>query len=151
MLMSGLDRAAEGPLPEFIERLGHADRLERVHAAADLVRLGRQRDARAVVAAVVAALADNRAVVRKMAALVLGDLAVEAATAVGALAAALRDPDEGVRRRAAVALGQFRTEARPALAALHAALSDEDDGVRSFAATSLSQIAPASGVPEEAA
>jgi HEAT repeat protein len=138
-------------LRALVDCLGHEDRLERVHAAADLVRLGRQADGHRVVEAALAALADDRAGVRKMAALVLGDLALAAAQAVPALAAALRDADEGVRRRAAVALGQYRAEARPAVIALRAALQDADDGVRSFAASSLTQIGSAGGVPEEAA
>jgi HEAT repeat protein len=150
--MSGPHAADKVPLPELVERLAHVDRLERVHAAAELVRFGRQgpaQDAEAV-GAVIAALKDERALVRKMAALVLGDLALDPARAVPALAEALGDPDEGVRRRAAVALGQFRVAARPAVPALRAALQDADDGVRSFAATSLALIDPP-GAPEEAA
>ena len=53
------------------------------------------------------ALKTERPVVRKMAALVLGDLAPEMRGAIPALAAALGDADEGVRRRAAAALGQY--------------------------------------------
>ena len=75
-----------------------------------------------------AALKDERPVVRKMAALVLGDLAPEASEAIPALAAALGDADEGVRRRAAVALGQFGPEATAAVPALRTALSDPDAG-----------------------
>ena len=149
--MSGLHAADEVPLSELIDRLAYVDRLERVHAAAELVRLGRQPGGQKVVEALVGALRDERIIVRKMAALVLGDLAVEADTAVPALAESLRDPDEGVRRRAAVALGQFRTQASLAISALRSALQDEDDGVRSFAATSLSVIVPPGSLPEEAA
>jgi HEAT repeat protein len=129
-------------IPELIERLGHADRLERVHAAVQLVRLGRQGCRLA--GPMTAALKDDRAVVRKMAALVLGDLAPEAWDAVPALAAALADADEGVRRRAAVALGQYGAAATEAIPALHVALHDPDEGVRSFAATALALIEPPS-------
>jgi HEAT repeat protein len=148
--MSDPGATSEVPLHELINRLGHADRLERVAAAAELVRLGRHGPRQEVVRAILAALVDDRAVVRKMAALVLGDLGLEAALAVPALAAALADADEGVRRRAAVALGQFRAAARPAAAALRAALHDPDDGVRSFAAASLAQVDPAAQLTADA-
>ena len=95
--------------------------------------------------ALAAALKDERPVVRKMAALVLGDLAPDSRKAVPALADALRDVEEGVRRRAAVALGQFGAEAAAAIPALRAALDDADEGVRSFAATSLALIEPPPG------
>jgi HEAT repeat protein len=151
--MSDLHAAGESSLSELVGRLAHVDRLERVHAAAELVREGRQGGAKEgeVVRTVVEALCGERPIVRKMAALVLGDLAAEPARAVPALAAALGDRDEGVRRRAAVALGQFRTQAKAALAALRAALMDSDDGVRSFASTSLALIDPPGADPEEAA
>ncbi len=147
--MADLHAPGEASLSELLERLAHADRLERVHAAADLVRLGRANPL--VAAGVIEALRDERVVMRKMAALVLGDLGVEAGQAVPALAAALADPDEGVRRRAAVALGQFRGEALAAVAALRTALRDADDGVRSFAAASLSLIDPTGRHTDEAA
>ena len=134
----GMDGVAQ-----LIERLAHPDRLERVHAAVGLVRLGR-RGCRPE-DALLAALADGRPVVRKMAALVLGDLAPDSHAAVPGLAKALSDPDEGVRRRAAVALGQFGAAATAAVPALRAALDDTDEGVRSFAATSLALIEPATG------
>jgi HEAT repeat protein len=130
----------EDPIPELINRLGHPDRLQRVNAAVGLVRLGRQGCR--LVEPLAAALNDERPAVRKMAALVLGDLAPEAGDAVPSLAAALFDPDEGVRRRAAVALGQFGAAAKSAVLALRAALDDPDEGVRSFAAASLDLIDP---------
>ena len=130
----------ESRIPELIERLGHADRLERVHAAVDLVRLGRR--GHPLVEPLSAALKDKRPVVRKMAALVLGDLASEVCDAAPALAVALCDVDEGVRRRAAVALSQFGPAAAAAVPALRIALLDPDEGVRSFAAAALVMIEP---------
>jgi HEAT repeat protein len=147
--MSELSAPHEAPLAKWLGRLAHPDRLERVHAAAELVRLGRANPA--VAAALSGALRDERVVVRKMTALVLGDLAADAGNVVPALAAALADPDEGVRRRAAVALGQFRGEALAAVAALRSALRDPDDGVRSFAASSLALIDPSGRHTDEAA
>ena len=128
-------------IAELIDRLGHADRLERVHAAVGLVRFGRQGCQ--LVEPLSTALKDGRPVVRKMAALVLGDLAPEARGAIPALAASLGDADEGVRQRAAVALSQYGPEAAAAVPALRTALSDPDAGVRSFAATALALIEPA--------
>jgi len=87
--------AGDGKLPELIKRLGHADRLERVQVAAEIVRLGRQ--GQEVVTALLSAVTDERAVVRKMAALVLGDLVLAPEKVVPALVKALGDPDEGVR------------------------------------------------------
>ena len=138
----------EAHVSHLIGRLGHADRLERVHAAVGMVRLGRQ--GWPIVAPLTAALKDERPVVRKMAALVLGDLAPDAREAIPALIAALRDADEGVRRRAAVALGQYGPEASAAVPALHLALRDLDEGVRSFAATSLTLIEPPAQRPQAA-
>ena len=133
--LSGMDGVAQ-----LIERLAHPDRLERVHAAVDLVRLGR-RGCRPE-EALAAALKDERPVVRKMAALVLGDLAPDSRAAIPALIETLGDAEEGVRRRAAVALGQFGPEATAAIPALRAALDDSDEGVRSFANASLLLIEP---------
>jgi HEAT repeat protein len=131
------DRVSMG---ELIERLGHFDRLQRVHAAAQLVRLGRH-DA-AVVAALLSALRGGQGVLQKMAALVLGDLAPAAREAIPALITALGNADEGLRRRAAVALGRFGAEAAAAVPALRSALADRDEGVRSFATTALALIEP---------
>jgi HEAT repeat protein len=135
-------------LADLIDRLGHPDRLERVHAGACLVVRGREDQA--VVPALIAALRDERAVVRRMAALVLGDLAPQARQAVGSLVEALRHEDAGLRRRAVVALGQFGAEATAAVPALRAALADKDEGVRSFAATALTLIDPDTGQKEAA-
>ena len=78
--------SSRGPadVAALIERLAHSDRLERVHAAVDLVRIG--RSGRRLEEALAAALKDERPVVRKMAALVLGDLAPDSRKAVPALA-----------------------------------------------------------------
>jgi HEAT repeat protein len=126
-------------LKELIDRLGHPDRIARVHAAAELVKQGRQ-DQAAVRALIEALRQDRQVAVRKMAALVLGDLAPQAQEAIGALAEALGDGDEGLRRRVAVALGRFGSAAAAAGPALQRALNDTDEGVRSFAAASLTLI-----------
>jgi HEAT repeat protein len=145
--MSSL-HVGDGPsVRDLIERLGHEDRLQRVGAAAGLVRLGRQGVD--VCGSLVEALQRGRGVLQKMAALVLGDLAPATRQAVPALVAALGDHDEGLRRRAAVALGQFGSAASQAAEALRAALRDPDEGVRSFAATALALIE--GGKREEAA
>jgi HEAT repeat protein len=140
-----MSASAEPPsFRDLIDRLGHPDRLERVHAAADLVKLGRQGK-RPVPALVQALREERRVAVRKMAALVLGDLAPHAQEALPALIDALRDSDEGLRRRAAVALGRFGGAAVSALPALRLSLSDPDEGVRSFAASALALIDPDDG------
>jgi HEAT repeat protein len=123
-------------IEELIERLGHPDRLERVAAAAKLVRLGRQ--GKNLTRFLIDALSDRR--LQKMAALVLGDLAPGAREAIPALIESLRDEDEGLRRRSAVALGQFGPLAAAAIPALLLALRDADEGVRSFAQTALALI-----------
>ncbi len=137
--------SAEPPsFRDLIDRLGHPDRLERVHAAADLVKLGRQGKG-AVPALVQALRQEGRVAVRKMAALVLGDLAPDALEALPALIDALRDSDEGLRRRAAVALGRFGGAAVAAIPALRLSLNDPDEGVRSFAGAALTLIDPEEG------
>jgi HEAT repeat protein len=135
------DRAS---VEELIDRLGHYDRLQRVHAAAQLVRLGRHDGA--VIAALLTALRSGQEVLQRMAALVLGDLAPAAREAIPPLINALSNSDAGLRRRAAVALGRFGAEAAAAVPALRSALADSDEGVRSFAATALALIEPPLGV-----
>jgi HEAT repeat protein len=136
-------------IAELIDRLGHPNRLDRVHASAALVR--RCREGNEVVPALIKTLKhDKRVVVRKMVALVLGDLPPQGQEAILALIEVLPDSDEGLRRRAAVALGQFGSLAKSAVPALRLALEDSDEGVRSFAATALAMIDPES-VPEQGA
>ena len=65
-----------------------------------------------------AALQTEQDPLRKMAALVLGDLAPRGEEAIPALIDALRDEDEGLRRRAVVALGQFGAKAHAAVDSL---------------------------------
>jgi HEAT repeat protein len=90
---------------ELVERLGHRDWLERARAAGALVRQAR-RNAR-VVDALSEALASGRAVVRWLAAQVLGRLGPRARAALPALIGALRDRTPAVRRQAAAALGRI--------------------------------------------
>jgi HEAT repeat protein len=133
--------AGDGPsVAELIEQLGNIDRLQRVHAAASLVRLGRQGSD--VARPLILVLQHEKGVRQKMAALVLGDLAPATREAIPALIRALGDEDEGLRRRAVVALGQFGPVAREAIPALRIALADTDEGVRSFARTALALIEP---------
>jgi hypothetical protein len=141
--MSGSHESDGGNVAALIKQLGHLDRLQRVHAAAQLVRLGRQDEG--LVAVIQAALKDGPDLVQKMAALVLGDLAPLSRQAIPALIDAVGDADEGLRRRAVVALGRFGPEAVAAVPALQSALNDPDEGVRCFAATALALIAPEKG------
>ena len=131
--MGSFSGADEPGIEELIERLGDTDRLQRVHAAANLVQLGRH--GKDPTNPLIDALADRR--LQKMAALVLGDLAPSTREAIPALIESLRDEDEGLRRRSAVALGQFGPLAAAAIPALLLALQDSDEGVRSFARTAL--------------
>ena len=127
-------------IANLIERLGHADRLERVHAAVDLVRLGR-RGCR-LEEALAAALKDERPVVRKMAALVLGDLAPDSRMAIPALAEALVTP---MRACAAGRPWRWASSARRRWQPYRRCgrrWTTRIEGVRSFAAASLALIEP---------
>ncbi len=88
------------------------------------------------VAALVAALKDSDAEVRRAAANSLGQL--EDKRAVTALMAALRDSDADVRAQSAWALGQL--EDKRAVASLTGALKDENVEVRRKAAWALGQL-----------
>ncbi|HJP55445.1 MAG TPA: M56 family metallopeptidase [Gemmatimonadales bacterium] len=88
------------------------------------------------VAALIAALRDSDAEVRRAAANSLGQL--EDKRAVTALAAALRDSDAEVRSQSAWALGQL--EDKRAVEPLTAALRDENVEVRRKAAWALGQL-----------
>src|SRR6202035_2875233 len=114
--MSTSPAGGEAIVAEMIQRLGPSDRLQRVHAGADLVRLGKQD--KDLAGPLTAALGGGQGLLRKMAALVLGDLAPRCAEAIPALIDALRDEDEGLRRRAVVALGQFGPRAAAAVGPL---------------------------------
>ncbi|MBV9124856.1 MAG: HEAT repeat domain-containing protein [Planctomycetes bacterium] len=97
---------------------------------------------RAGVPVLVSALKEGSDPVRKLAALVLGDMGPEARAAVPALIEALHDGHDDVRRRAAVALGEIGGEARAAVPALLAAMQDAHAGVRKMAAWALGEITP---------
>ena len=87
-------------------------------------------------AALIAALRDSDAGVRRAAAHSLGN--IESARAVEPLVAVLRDPDAEVRQNAAWALGNI--EDRRAVDGLIAALKDESHEVRNSAAWALGNI-----------
>ncbi len=93
----------EQSVEEWAVQLSDAEPARRLEAAAALGRL--RRRARSAVPQLAAALKDANVLVRKMAALALGDIG--AAAGVAALTEALNDGEESVRRRAAVALREI--------------------------------------------
>jgi HEAT repeat protein len=90
-------------IDDCLRQLREPNPARRLEAVACLGRL--RRKGRPAVPALIQHLADADAHVRKMVALVLGDIgALEAAPA---LRNALNDPNEAVRRRAAIALDEI--------------------------------------------
>jgi len=93
---------AQAAVPALIEALADVDTATGFYAEEPLERIGP-----AAVNHLIAALRDDRAVVRGAAARILGRLGGDAKPAVGALTAALKDPDEFVRSQAAYALANI--------------------------------------------
>ena len=92
----------------------------------------------------VKALKDEDVNVSTAAAMILGELALDADIAVPALTNCLQSADWHLRVEAAGALGKFGDGARPAVPALLEALSDSDDSVRYEATNALVRISPQS-------
>jgi HEAT repeat protein len=95
----------------------------------------------AVIRALQQALKDGDPLVRRSAAVSLGDIGFEAAAAVPALQEALKDTSPAVRQNAAWALGQMKSE--PSITALRRTLRDADSTVIREAAKALGHLGPA--------
>ena len=85
---------------------------------------------------------DMDPVVRRKAAMTLGELGLEPRVSVQALLRLLSDPEAPVREKAAWAIGAFGSEARDAVGGLVQALCDPDAEVRRQATYALQKIAP---------
>jgi HEAT repeat protein len=92
------------------------------------------------VAALITALKDGSARVRRRAARSLGDFGMHALPAVPALTAGLRDSDTSVRRDSAGALGRLGPAAAPAAAHLVLLLGEPDTRTRVVVAATLKRI-----------
>src|SRR5262249_7746171 len=127
----------------WLQGLRVADPFQRLHAAMVLGLMGAQ--AQGAVPALVDAMRDDNAQVRRTVTAALGEIGPAARTAVPALVTALRDRCPAVRRRAAVALGEVGPVAFKAVPALVAALKDADLVVRRWAAFALGEVGPKAG------
>ncbi len=123
-------------VPALLKRLQGSEVAVRVEAAREIGDLGEQ--AKAAVPALVEALGDPAAPMRKAAAAALGSIGAPAA--VPALTKALRDPDAKVRWQAAEALGQIGPKASAAVPELVTVLQGKDVPMRSVAADALGAI-----------
>jgi len=128
----------DGTLPLLRDRLaGDGEDLVRAAAAASL---GRFRDDKAAMAALVSALKDRAEEVRAAAisALAAAGGPDAAETAVKWLSDA--QEKEPVRRASAAALGTLKGGGQPGIAALLAGLGDGDDSIRSVSAIALAAV-----------
>lgn len=124
----------------WLQCLRVADPVQRLHAATMLGLMGAA--GQGAVPALVEALRDEDAAVRRMIVAALSEIGPAARTAVPALVAALRDRCALVRRRAAFTLGELGPVAFKAVPALAAALKDNDVMTCRWAAFSLGEIGP---------
>ncbi|MEK7232287.1 MAG: HEAT repeat domain-containing protein [Elusimicrobiota bacterium] len=99
--------------------------------------------------ALLEALKDPNASVRRCAAESLGGISPATKTAVQALAVALKDDDPNIRTAASMALGKIGPTAKDAVPPLVAALKDQNREVRVAAVSALGDIGPeaAAAVP----
>ncbi len=134
-----LPRSAAAALAEALRRRRYAIGLQETAWA--LGAMG--AEAEPAVPNLIAALGDEDAYVRMLAASVLGQVGPGARTAIPALTRALVDPKDDVRATAAFALGQVGSEARPAVPALVKLLADPDPIVRWASLTALRMLGPA--------
>lgn len=123
-------------VPDLLKRLQGTDVAIRVEAAREMGDLGEH--AKAAVPALVEALGDPAAPIRKAAAAALGSIGAPAA--VPALTKTLRDADAKVRWQAAEALGQIGPKASAAVPELVKVLQGKDVSIRSVAADALGAI-----------
>jgi HEAT repeat protein len=124
----------------WLQCLCVADPNQRLHAAMVLGLMGDA--AQPAVPALVEALRDRSAQVRRMVTAALNEIGPAARTAVPALVTALRDRCDTVRCRAAMELAGLGPGARAAVPALSAALKDVDAVVCRWAAFALGEVGP---------
>ncbi len=111
-------------VPPCVESLQSKSDL-RLYAIKVLIRIG--PEAAAAVPALIGALQDEDAEIRKEAEFALGAVGPEAAAATSALIKQLTDADADVRHAACYALGKIGPPAKMALPALRKGLSSDDD------------------------
>ncbi len=126
----------------WVYTVQNGDDPAREHAAHVLGKLGPEPPA-GVVPKLTAALKDQDFIVRKNAALALGEIGPAAKPATEGLIGVLKDENPVVRRAAAGSLGRIRPEAQEALPALLLALKDGDVHTRVQAIGSLGQFGAA--------
>jgi HEAT repeat protein len=124
----------------WLQCLRVADPYQRLHAAMILGLMGEQ--AQGAVPALIEAMRDEDAQVRRMVTAALSEIGPASRTAVPALVTALRDRHEAVRCRAALSLAELGSSARNAVATLVVALQDPSIMVRRWAAFALGEVGP---------
>ena len=136
-LAAGCARDPERRAADLIENLRNPDAAAVDRAVRQLVEMGEP-----AVPALILALKDPEARVRKAAASALWGLGPKAHDAVPTLAEALADNGDGVRLGAVMALGSIGRDAAAAVPALARAVRDRDGNVRLWAAKALAKIGP---------
>jgi len=139
----GIGPVDEADLPALLEKLRHADALERAEAANDLRCLGSKAGAAA--APLAELLGDSAPCVRFSAAAALLCIAPPNMRAVETLAQGLGSAELAVRRESARAAGLSGQAASPLADKLAALLKDPDESVRLTALQALSLLGPAAG------
>jgi HEAT repeat protein len=115
----------------LIERLGSADEAVRIDAATELARRGEE-----AIPDLIAAMNDERPLVRQWAIWTLGEMGPRAEPAIGRLIEALDDTDDDVRRSATVVLGA-NLRASSALPSLLQKIKDPAPQVRTASVWAL--------------
>jgi len=133
----------EADLPALMEKLRHADAMERAEAANDLRCLGRRAGAAA--AALAKLLSDAAPSVRFSAAAALLRITPPNMRAVEILAQGLGSAELAVRRESARAAGLSGPAASPLADKLAALLRDPDESVSITALQAISLLGPAAG------
>lgn len=139
----GVGPVDDADLPALMEKLRHADAMERAEAANDLRCLGRK--AAAAAAPLAELLSDAAPRVRLSAAAALLCISPPDPRAVGVLAQGLDSAELSVRREAARAAGLERAAASSLADKLATLLKDPDESVRITALQSISLLGPAAG------
>lgn len=110
--------------------------------------LGEMEPSQNTIAALVAALEDGNAAIRRGALRALGRMGLQAKSAIPQLVRALEDPEPDIRSGAAYTLSAIGSEAKVAVPALIRALDDPRESVRVSAASALGKVgSPEQGIP----
>jgi HEAT repeat protein len=133
--------------PTLAAALKDVDEFDKLPVAGALCCV--RRGDRAGLDALEAGLRHERAINRRMAAMLLGQVGQDAAPVVPTLTKLLSDTDKDVRTTAAEALGRIGRDGPSAVPALVRALEDDNTEVRQAAATALGECAlkPEAAVP----